>query len=71
MSYSAEDLEAVKKAIMALATGDRVVQVTVDGRTTQWQQASLPELKALRNEIAEEIGEASPRPIRVAPRRSR
>jgi hypothetical protein len=68
MSYTQDDLDAVKNAIVDLATGKRVVSITVDGRTTQWQQVDIDKLKALRDEITEELGQSSPRPLRIRPR---
>lgn len=69
MAFTESDLDKIKDAIIALATGERVVQVTVDGRTTQYAQADLDKLKSLRSEIQSELGTAGPRPIRVSPRR--
>lgn len=68
MAYTQADLDQVKQAILDLATGDRVTQVTVDGRTTQWQQSSIADLRELRNEIEQQLGQGGPRPIRVIPR---
>lgn len=71
MSWSQTDLDKVKDAILALATGERVTQVTVDGRTTQYAATDLDKLKALRDEMQSELGNASPRPIRIRPGRVR
>jgi len=69
MSWSESDLDKVKDAIIALATGERVVSVTVDGRTTQYAQTDLDKLKSLRDEIQSDLGTGVPRPIRVRPGR--
>lgn len=69
MSYSQQDLTDIHDAIMALARGDRVVSVTVDGRTTQYAAADIEKLKSLRNEIVSELGDSSPRPLRIKPGR--
>lgn len=55
MAFTAADLESIKQARIALATGDRVVRVTVGGRTTEYGQASLDELKKLEDEVADSL----------------
>lgn len=72
MGYTTEDLATVREAILALATGERVVSVTIRGRTTQYSQVSLPDLRALAAEIEGSVsGAGAPRPIRVIPRDDR
>jgi hypothetical protein len=62
MGYSEADLAAIETAILELAQGKRVVSVTMDGRTVQWQQADLDKLIALRNQIQSESQAAAGRP---------
>lgn len=62
MSYSAADLVAVEAAILELAKGERVVSVTIDGRTVQYQQADVEKLTALRNQMRSESQAAAGRP---------
>lgn len=69
MSYTQQDLTEIHDAIMALARGERVVSVTVDGRTTQYASTDIEKLKSLRNEIVSEQGDSSPKPLRIRPGR--
>ena len=62
MAYSAADLAAIEAAILELAKGERVVSVTIDGRTVQYQQADLEKLAALRNQMQSESQAAAGRP---------
>jgi len=62
MSYSAADLAAVEAAIIELAKGERVVSVTIDGRTIQYQQADVEKLATLRNQMLSESQAAAGRP---------
>jgi hypothetical protein len=62
MAYSAADLAAIESAIVQLAKGERVVSVTIDGRTVQYQQADLEKLMALRNQVESETRAAAGRP---------
>ena len=55
MLYTQADLENVKSAILALATGDRVVRVTINNKTTEFGQAQLNDLRDLRAEIQSEM----------------
>ena len=71
MAWTQSDLTQLNEAIIALATGKRVVSVTVDGQTTQYAATDLDKLKTLRDEMQAEIGTAYPRPIRIRPGRTR
>ncbi len=62
MAYSAADLAAIEAAILELAKGQRVVSVTIDGRTVQYQQADVEKLTALRNQMQSESQAAAGRP---------
>jgi hypothetical protein len=57
MAYTATDLENVRAAILALATGDRVTSVSFsNGKAVQYGQATLPELRQLEATIASQVG---------------
>lgn len=58
MAYTAEDLQRVRQAILALASGERVTSVTRDGRTVQYAVADLDKLRALESEIVGALGPA-------------
>ncbi len=53
--YTREDLENVKAAVMALATGERVVKYSFKGRTMEKGQADLPQLRTLLSEIQSDL----------------
>ncbi len=62
MSYTQSDLDSVKAAILALATGERVVRVTIGDKMIEYGQAQLNHLRTLRAEIATELQAASGNP---------
>ena len=49
------DYLALRTAIMDLATGKRVVRLTLNSKTVEYGQADIAVLKTLRDETAEEI----------------
>lgn len=51
MSYTSQDLENIQSAIVALATGERVTEVQLEGQRIKYAEADLPQLKQLRSEI--------------------
>ena len=53
--YSDEDLTRIKKAILDLAEGYRVVSVSINGREIRYGRADLPQLQALATEIQNDI----------------
>ena len=55
MLYTQADLENVKNAILALATGERVARVTIGDKTFEFGQAQLNDLRDLRAEIQSEM----------------
>jgi hypothetical protein len=59
MAYSQADLENVQAALLKLATGKRVVSVTMEGKTIEYSRADLDKLESLRNNIASEINRIS------------
>lgn len=62
MAYTQSDLENVQAAIVALATGQRVVSVTIDGVAVHYGQADLDMLRALSVEMERSLRSSSGRP---------
>lgn len=56
MAYTREDLKAVKRAIIELAEGQRVVTVSTAGRTVQYAATDLDKLQALERRIESQLG---------------
>lgn len=56
MAYTAEDLAAVDRAIVALQTGERVTEIRFADRLVKYQEIDAKQLKALRDEIARQLG---------------
>lgn len=52
MSYTAEDLAAIERAIIEFGTGDRVGSVTCDGEKIEYSQVTMSDLLDLKNRIA-------------------
>jgi hypothetical protein len=60
--YTERDLNKVKRAILYLAEGKRVVSVSLAGREVKYGQAELPQLQDLANEIQSALSKStSPR----------
>jgi len=59
MAYTATDLANIDAAIRAIIAGTRTVSLTMGDKTIQYTAVKLPELQALRTEIATEVGMAS------------
>ena len=59
MAFTSTDLASVEAAIVAVAIGERTVQVVVGGKQITFQQASLDKLTALRDLIQSDIAQAS------------
>ena len=57
--YTERDLNKVKRAILSLAEGKRVVSVSLAGREVKYGQAELPQLQDLANEIQSELAKAT------------
>ncbi len=64
-AYTEQNLIDVQQAIIDLAAGKRRVSVTINGRTMQYGQASLGELRRLRVEIQSERNAAAGEPAFV------
>lgn len=54
--WTVDDQTAVKNAVMELATGRRVVKLTIAGKVHEFGQADLPQLRSLLSEITAEVG---------------
>lgn len=59
MAYSSTDLESVQTAVLKLATGERVVSVSIEGKTIEYSRPDLGKLETLRNNIISEINRTS------------
>ena len=55
MPYNQSDATSVKSAILALATGERVVTVSNGGKRIEYGQADLPQLRTLYAEIERDL----------------
>jgi len=53
--YTTTDRTNVKEAIIDLATGKRVTQTEIGGKTREFHATSLPALRALLEEINAEL----------------
>jgi|LGVF01.1.fsa_nt_gb tRNA1(Val) A37 N6-methylase TrmN6 len=53
--FTQADLDSVNQAILDLATGERVVSITVAGKTTSFASVELAELKNIREVIAGDV----------------
>lgn len=56
MAFTSTDLTNVETAISDLATGSRVVSVTVGDKVINYQRVDLPELYKLRGIIKADLG---------------
>ena len=59
MAYSQADLASVQTALLKLATGERVVSVSIDGKTIEYSRTDLDKLESLRNNIVSEINQTA------------
>lgn len=56
MAFTTDDLNAVDRAIVALASGQRTAEVRfADGRTVKYSDTSLNDLRALRASMSAEV----------------
>ena len=55
MAYTQIDLDNVEAAIAAIVSGQRVVSVTIEGETVQYQQTEVTKLMTVRREIMAEL----------------
>lgn len=56
MAFTASDLESVERAIVALQTGSRVVQVMAGDKSVRYSESQLKDLQSLRVTIMNELG---------------
>ena len=59
MSFTSSDLTSVEAAIVALASGERQVRVTINNKIIEYAQADLAKLRQLRGLIQSEISYAA------------
>lgn len=59
MAYTQSDHDEITAAIVALGKGKRRVKATINGKSVEYGQANLAELKSLRADIAAEIAAAA------------
>jgi len=57
MAFSKADLASVEQAIVDLVTGQRVVDVTIQGKQITYAQSKIADLRSLRSVIAKEVGD--------------
>jgi len=56
MAFTSTDLANIESAIIALATGDKVVQVIVGDKNIKYADTDLTKLRELRSLIQTELG---------------
>lgn len=56
MAYTAADRDAVKAALLALATGERTVTIAYADRTETYQPADVAQLQAILAMIETDLG---------------
>lgn len=59
MAYTASDLTNVEAAIRLIIAGSRTVSLSMGDKSIAYTAANLNELRALRAEIAAEVGAAA------------
>ena len=59
MAFTSTDLTAVEQAMVAIASGERVVEVTIAGKTIKYQAADLNKLQQLRNMIQADVNNSA------------
>ena len=62
MAYTQQNLNGIEQAIVDLAKGKRVVRVNIKGKSIEYSQANIAELKNLRAEIKAELQAAAGHP---------
>ena len=56
MAYTSTDLANIEAAILALATGTRIVSVSYGDKQITYSQSDLPQLKILKSDIQASLG---------------
>ncbi len=59
MAYDATLLAAVDAALLELVQGARVVSVSVNGKTVQFSQTGIGELRLFRSTVADAVAAAA------------
>jgi len=59
MAFSSDDQTAVEQAIRDLATGQRVVRMTVAGKSMEFGQSDLGQLRGLLQQVSEDVAAAA------------
>ena len=59
MAFTSTDLTAIEQAMVAIASGERVVEVTIAGKTIRYQAADLNKLQQLRNMIQADVNNST------------
>jgi len=59
MAFTATDLANVEAAMVELATGSRVVEVEIAGKTIRYQPAQLQQIQRLRDLIQADVNNSS------------
>lgn len=54
-TYTAADLAEIRRALRELAMGERVTQITQNGRTVMFAQTSMNQLERLERQVAAEV----------------
>lgn len=63
MAYSQSDLDSVRRAIIALASGERAVMVSAGGRMIQYAVADMDKLEALEKRIESQLSTRTRRKV--------
>jgi hypothetical protein len=59
MAFTSTDLAAIEAAMVAIASGERVVEVTIAGKIIKYQAADLNKLQQLRNLIQADVNNSA------------
>ena len=59
MAFTSTDLTAIEQAMVAIASGERVVEVTIAGKIIKYQAADLNKLQQLRNLIQADVNNSA------------
>jgi hypothetical protein len=71
MAFSEADKTAVEGALRNLALGQRVVRMTVAGKTMEFGEAQMSDLRDLLSQINGDLAAAEPAPSYVLTRTSK
>lgn len=55
MSYTSADLASIQAALIALASGERIVSASIGDKTIEYSRTDLSKLETLRNNMIAEI----------------